>query len=263
MRKILIVDDETISRKSLKGIVSWNDLGYEIVGEAANGKAALVLTEELRPDVIFADITMPVMNGIELIRRLKDAGNPAKIIILSCHEDFNYVRDALRLGAVDYLLKHTLETSDILAITARLNNIFKNEQAEGGITDLLEREVWNGFISEIGMGSDSGRCSLKVRQAMQYIRVNYSKPLSLDSIAAHTGISRIYLSQIFKKETDINISDFILKYRIALAKRLLKSSGCRIYEIADKVGFSNPRYFSRVFRWIIGMSPQEYKDHSE
>jgi YesN/AraC family two-component response regulator len=263
MRKILIVDDEPIPRKNLKNIVSWSDLGYEIVGEATNGKTALALVEKLRPDVIFTDITMPVMNGIEFIHRLKEAGNPAKIVILSCHEDFNYAREVLRLGAMDYLLKHTFEATDILSITAKLDLVFKNEQRGDNKINLLEQDVWTHFISMIGLEIDFGCYSQKTRQAIKYIQANYSKSITLDSIASYAGISRIYLSQTFKKETGINISDFILKYRIAMAQQFLKLGRCRIYEIADQVGFYNPRYFSRVFRQITGTSPREYKNHSE
>jgi YesN/AraC family two-component response regulator len=262
MRRILIVDDESIPRKMLKSIVSWNELGYEVAGEAANGKTALALAEELRPDVIFADITMPVMNGIELIRRLKEKGNPAKIVILSCHEDFNYVREALRLGAVDYLLKHTLKPADILGIAARLDIVYKNEFSKDEAGERLEQEAWDCFISE-GKEIDPGRYSQKVRKAVEYIRTNRHKPATLDSIATYAGISRIYLSQIFKKETGINISDFILKYRIAVARQFLKSGSYRIYEIAEKTGFASPRYFSHVFRIITGMSPQKYKNYSD
>jgi two-component system response regulator YesN len=186
MKKILIVDDEPIPRKILRGIVSWNNFGYEIVGEAANGKAALALVEKFCPDVIFADITMPVMNGIEFIRRLREMNNPAKIIILSCHEDFNYVREALRLGAVDYLLKHTLEVADILSLVAKLTLVFNNEQKENKGINHLEQVVWGRFISE--MKTDLGCCSQKIRRAARYIQENYFSPVTLDSIASYAGI---------------------------------------------------------------------------
>jgi two-component system response regulator YesN len=105
MRKIVLVDDEKWILESLKGTVDWNGLGFEIVGEARNGVEALARIGELLPDAAFVDIRMPGMNGLELIRRLEEADAGVLCVVASGYAEFEYAKEALRHGAVDYCLK--------------------------------------------------------------------------------------------------------------------------------------------------------------
>ena len=82
------------------------------------------IISSLHPDVIITDIKMPVMDGLELLRHLKDINEPAKVIVMSCYDEFDYVREAMRLGAIDYLLKHTYEESDLVELLHKLDSIF-------------------------------------------------------------------------------------------------------------------------------------------
>ena len=146
MKKVFIVDDELLSRQSLKSGIIWENFGYRLCGEAANGKQALELIATLRPDVVFTDIKMPVMDGLELLRQLKAVQNPAKVIVLSCYDEFDYVREALRLGAVDYLLKHTCEETDLAALLKRLDSIFRKELTAGEGLRVLRQEILHKLI---------------------------------------------------------------------------------------------------------------------
>ncbi len=103
--KILIVDDEGIIVEALAAIVRASDLAFEAVLEAYDAKTALTLIEDERPQIILTDIRMPGMTGIELVRRLHQEGNPAKVIILSAYREFDYAQQALAHGACDYLVK--------------------------------------------------------------------------------------------------------------------------------------------------------------
>lgn len=103
-RKILVVDDHLIIREGLKLIFETEE-DYEVVGEAENGDKALVLIEELEPDVVLMDLNMPKRGGLEAIRSLKEKNNPVPVIILTTFNDFNLIREGLSLGAKGYLLK--------------------------------------------------------------------------------------------------------------------------------------------------------------
>jgi two-component system response regulator YesN len=116
--KVLIVDDEMVVRVGIKSIIDWNQNSFELVGEAANGVTALRMIERNPPDVVLTDIKMPEMDGLELIRRIKEAGYPTKIIVLSSYNDFDLVKQAMKLGASDYLLKMKM-TKDSLEETLR------------------------------------------------------------------------------------------------------------------------------------------------
>ncbi|WP_151734698.1 response regulator transcription factor [Paenibacillus tengchongensis] len=103
--KVLLVDDEPIILRSLKVAIPWEELGLRIVGEARNGEAALKLIEEHAPHIIISDIRMPVIDGIALMKEVLPRSSRLIFIFISGYGEFEYAREALRLGAFDYLLK--------------------------------------------------------------------------------------------------------------------------------------------------------------
>ena len=115
--RILLADDHAILRRGLKALLD-READMEVVGEAADGRETLKQVEELRPDVVVLDITMPNLNGIEAARQIQAKGWGTAIIILSMHSDEGYVLRALRAGAKGYLLKDTVEAELIRAIQA-------------------------------------------------------------------------------------------------------------------------------------------------
>jgi len=115
--RILIVDDQSLFRESLHAYLSMQK-EYEVVGEAVNGEEALRLTGVHRPDVILMDVRMPMLDGVEATRLLHDAHPECKIIMLTTFDDDEYVFEALRNGAVGYLLKDTSAEKLLEAVRA-------------------------------------------------------------------------------------------------------------------------------------------------
>jgi two-component system response regulator YesN len=116
MCKVLIVEDEYITRQGIQNMIDWNAEGFEIVGEACNGKDALELVEKFNPHIVLTDIVMPVMNGLELERSMRSKYPEIQMVVLSSYSDFDYVRDSFQSGAVDYILKPTLNPLSLLKI---------------------------------------------------------------------------------------------------------------------------------------------------
>ena len=114
MYRILIIDDEPIVKIALRSILPWEEHGFSICGTASNGMEAMSLIEKQQPDVIITDLKMPEMDGLELIRTLKEKNYPGEILVLSNYEDFDSVRSALLLGAADYLLKIKISPDTLL-----------------------------------------------------------------------------------------------------------------------------------------------------
>lgn len=103
--RVIIIDDEVWTREVIRSLGDWEQLNLEIVGEASDGEYGIELIRQLKPDLVITDINMPKMNGLKLISEMRHAGSEAQVIIISGHDDFDYIRSALKLGVSDYLLK--------------------------------------------------------------------------------------------------------------------------------------------------------------
>lgn len=112
--KVLIVDDELLIRKGIKHSINWGKEGFQIIGEATNGEEAFDLIETFRPHIVITDMVMPVMDGVELTKAIKEDYPQIEIIILSSFGDFEYVRSTFQLGISDYILKPQMEGADLL-----------------------------------------------------------------------------------------------------------------------------------------------------
>ncbi|MCR5746965.1 MAG: response regulator [Lachnospiraceae bacterium] len=113
MLKVLIVDDEYIMRQGLKHMIDWEGEGYVIAGEATNGDEALKLLKELKPDIIICDVVMPVLDGVDFTDAVHGMYPSLQIIILSGYDNFEYVKQTLMNGVVDYILKPTLTPEEL------------------------------------------------------------------------------------------------------------------------------------------------------
>ena len=114
--KVLIVDDDYMARTHIKSLVNWNKEGFEICGEAANGKAAIEIIDKKAPDIVITDMSMPVFDGASLIKHLEQNYPDIKAIAVSGYDDFDYVRKSMKSGAIDYLLKHKLDSPTLMEV---------------------------------------------------------------------------------------------------------------------------------------------------
>lgn len=139
MKKLVIADDDFLVRAYLKQMIPWEEKGFVIAGDAKNGEEAWKLIEREHPSLLITDICMPVCDGLSLIKKVKEAGIPSHILVLSCHDDFDYVRQAMQLGIDDYLLKTELSPEKLEAFLEK-HLAKETPAAEAGIsTDDLVR----------------------------------------------------------------------------------------------------------------------------
>ncbi len=115
--RVLVADDHTIVRTGIRHVLE-SEAEFQVVGEAGNGAEAVSLAEELAPDVVLLDISMPDQSGLEVAARIREAASPARILILSMHNNAEYVVESVRAGAQGYLLKDTAATELREAIRA-------------------------------------------------------------------------------------------------------------------------------------------------
>jgi len=127
MLKVLIVEDEMIVRINLATLINWEKNGFVICGEAANGKEAIEKIEKHRPHIVIMDVVMPIMDGIELSCYISRKYKNIKMIVLSSYGEFDYVRETLKNGAVDYILKHSLNPSALLDVLNKAKTQIEEE----------------------------------------------------------------------------------------------------------------------------------------
>lgn len=127
--KILLVDDEPLMRVALTSLLDYEAHGFEICGTAANGREALRLIEQEHPEIVITDLKMPVMDGLELIREVQARNLLCKVLVISNYSDYELVREALKLGAVDYLLKINIQESSLLQQLEALRKLIMQDKA--------------------------------------------------------------------------------------------------------------------------------------
>jgi two-component system response regulator YesN len=116
MYKVLIVDDELLVRVGLKTTIDWEANGFKVVAEASNGEQGFDQYKKHMPDVIITDIKMPKKDGLWLVEEIRKENHHAKILVLTCYDEFSYARRALKIGADDYILKSEIEDEELVAI---------------------------------------------------------------------------------------------------------------------------------------------------
>jgi two-component system response regulator YesN len=126
--RVLIVDDDKLVRKGLISSMPWRDFGMEVVGEANNGENALKIMEDHPVDLLMTDLAMPIMSGIELMRIVRRQYPSVEIVVLSMHQDFEYVQEALRLGAIDYIAKFQLEREQFESVLGRIVQLLERKE---------------------------------------------------------------------------------------------------------------------------------------
>lgn len=125
----------------------------------------------------------------------------------------------------------------------------------------VEMYIHSLFLDLLAGKSGGGASySFIVKKSISFIQQNYTKNINLSDAAVNAEVSHSYLSFIFKQETGINFNTWLSKYRVEEAKKLLQNTNLRIYQVAEKIGFSNPYYFSKVFKEFAGMSCKEFRD---
>lgn len=350
---ILLVEDDYLIRQGLKKIILNLSDQFNVELEASNGKEALEILKKNKADLVITDVKMPQMDGIALVKKLSELYPELSIVMLSGYNDFEYVRQSLKSGALDYLNKpvetaelkklldsfvasqklvyfygdgileynsisyqtdealkkqfqelhsavesvdnvhicHTIDTIGTIIKEAHLEpsiakSIFINlymkfehfyqhylHQAMDTSSyaqhinrlDRLETilDYCQTFYCELAhsIGEAMSHDDTQLIQVIKrYVAEHYREQITLSVLSKISYTSSSYLCNQFKTKTGQNIMNYVNLVRIDHAKKLLKDIRLKTYQIAELVGYSDPTYFSRVFKSIVGMSPSEYRN---
>ncbi|MFW5629543.1 MAG: response regulator transcription factor [Acetivibrio ethanolgignens] len=432
--KVLLVDDEMIAIKMLKKLIPWGELGLELMGYAKDGNEAYQMVLKEMPDIIITDIRMGNMDGLQLVERVFNLSKNVKILLTSAYADFDFAKEAIRLGCSDYILKPVDEDELEEALRKMIEDI-RGKQNERKLIDRSEKQLWMlelykymkssshankalkykkdydfdfldyivfliqrdsssideyintssiemlqekyvlhilervvgeeykkkflffdyeddtwilivektaaeemmdtgrrlaevlqeelnlnvlfcfstqgksleelpdlygqvkslqkyafyigdekilGYnyncvgaeieqIREIGAKREAEysikqkeketkkKFSKPVEESLQFIEANYNKNLSLDEICENVAVSKNYFCYLFKRELGVSLWNYLTQIRLGQAKRLLEETDLKTYEIAFEVGYDNPSYFSKIFKKLESVTPNEYR----
>lgn len=237
MLNVYIADDEVWITLGLKKLLERIDIDTVVVGTANNGLMAKEEIGVFKPDVVFTDIRMPGLSGLELLQAIPEVSPESKVVIITGFAEFSYAQEALKHRAYDYLLKPIKEEE-----LERVLKTIVAERGESGETQKTER-VSDRMIDNV----------------IAEIRAHYTEDISLTSLAARYSISTGHLSKIIKEHLQVNFSDYIAALRMQRAKELLADDSLSIERIAEIVGYDDYFYFTKVFKKVEGISPSKYR----
>ncbi|MDR0406371.1 MAG: response regulator [Clostridiales bacterium] len=232
--RIYIADDDRLVRQGLSAMILRDLSDVEIVGEAASGQAAIAEISALMPDVVITDVKMPDIDGVQLTALITKLGGGIRTIILSGHNDYDYVRQSMKNGAIDYLLKPVIKTE--------LFSLLRSIQSHPGEHTFQH----------------SKEIPSNVKNAQNYIKQHYAEKLTLEIVANSVHLHPSYLSELFTTHIGTSFSAYTMEIRIDRAKELLLGTQYKISSICEMVGY-DMMSFSRAFKHITGVSPAQYR----
>lgn len=240
---VIIAEDEKLIAQNIAKHIETENPRFRVSGIYSNGEDALEAIRKDPPAVVFTDISMPVMTGLELAKTIHQTMSYVRCVIITGYAEFEYAREALHYGVEDYLLK-PLDTSE-------LHKVLKN-------LELSLRSI-SSSVKE-NRGSESSLAPEEiVHLVKEYIKDNYAKDLDLNTIADNLGFSSSYLTKVFNRCDQTTPSKYIRSYRMGIAKQLLNDKDLTIQEVAAAVGYNDPFHFSKSFKQTFGISPTDYR----
>ena len=226
MKRILLADDESAPGEIIKYFIRTHELPLQVMGESSDGDSTVQAIHKLRPDIVFLDIEMPGMNGLQVMEQIgREYTGNISFIIITAFDSFAYAQQALRMGAKDFLLKPVMY-----------------EQ----FCETMKRVIGYRY-------SDNP----SFNQLLEYIDVHYNEELNLASCAAVLSMSQSNVARFFKKYLDTSFTAYLNEVRMRYARDFLKA-GYPIKKAADMAGYNNLNYFYKIFKNKYQMTPKEY-----
>jgi two-component system response regulator YesN len=142
--KVVFIDDERLVRQLLINCVDWDNLGYEVAGDSPGGRHALDMVASVRPDLVFVDICMPIMDGIELSGKIMKALPDTHIIVVTGHQEFNYARESIKVGVTDFLLK-PINPKEIAVAALKAKEAILQAESERKEVEELKQRMENNY----------------------------------------------------------------------------------------------------------------------
>lgn len=250
MYKLLLVDDEKQITEGLKCLLNWEEFRITEIKTANSYEEALEIGAVYKPDIAILDVRLLNKYGFDLHKQLKEQQPEMCSIMISGYDEFEYVRKAMRQGVVDYLLK-PIDRRELRKTLERLIV----ERLHGELQQMKDSNMYDEVLQ-----TDLQNLSRLVQKIIRVVHEDYGKSLNLTMLAETMEVSSGYLGKIFLRETNMKFSQYLMQYRMSVAKELIKNTDEKISYIAQKVGYSNMNYFYTHFQSCYEKSPKEFRN---
>lgn len=272
MYRVLLVDDEQIERMALAKKIDRYYGDKVDIYHAVNGREAVAMCGEQKNDIVIMDISMPEMNGVMAAKYIRKMDDECSIIFLSAYDDFEYARNAIKVRALDYLLK-PCDMNDLLAVMDTAlqkldkENVF-NGNSISGKEQNKETEICGSNANNVRENrpkrTDNVRNSdeqTTIKYLKEYVENNYIYDISMQEAAEEMGYSDAYFSKLFKQYFNQNFTAYLTEYRIKKAKELFSNTNHSIKDISRMVGYTDSNYFAKIFKRLVGEIPSKYREN--
>jgi len=250
LHRILIAEDEEIARRALRLACEKSGCPIKVVFEAATGRQVIEAISKVQPDIILMDVVLPGIDGLAATRYVHKLYPATKVAIISAYDKFDYAQEALRAGAVDYLLK-PVRSAQLVALLEKLCADLDAEDARK-ILSLEENTDAPGY-------EQRSPHYTALKRAEAYIAENYARALTLEQVAAQATMAPTYFSRVFKQELGYTFTEYLTRVRIEEAKRLLRTTTLPVADIGYAVGYQGLNYLTEIFKSVEGITPGAYR----
>lgn len=253
MYRVLLVDDEQIERMALAKKIDRYYGDKVNIYHAVNGREAVDMCSEHKNDIIIMDISMPEMNGVMAAKYIRQIDDKCSIIFLTAYDDFEYARNAIKIRALDYLLK-PCDINDLLAVMDMAIQKLDRECDFKGNTKENKPERKRENVKNFDEQTT-------IKYLREYVENNYTFDISMQEVAEDMGYSDAYFSKLFKQYFNQNFTAYLTEYRIKKAKELLTDTNNSIKDISRMVEYEDSNYFAKIFKRIVGEIPSKFREN--
>ncbi|MCL2217102.1 MAG: response regulator [Defluviitaleaceae bacterium] len=236
MYRIFFVDDEPLVLESFMSRAIFLECGFVNIGHCTNSLEAVKAITEAQPEIVFSDLKMPGLNGIELMEKLRESGYIGEFVIVSAYSEFQQVRQFFTMDGFDYLTKPVSE-HDLQDLLEKLGRkLAANQEHEKNETT-----------------------SPELNMITLYLRKHLADKHTLESIGSKFNMKPNFICNLFSRHMETTCTAYLTNIRMEAAALLLKTSTKPVKEIAIACGYRDYFYFCRVFRSIYSCTPTDYR----
>ena len=244
---VLIIDDNDDLRKILENLLSKK---YEVIS-AENGQEGLIKSKQYGPDIILADVMMPIMDGLSFTREVKSDKmlDHIPIVLLTAKADQESINEGLRAGAEGYLTK-PFDDDEVLS---RLDNLIS-------LKDKLKKKYGVSILTRMDKNKNDSQWGF-ISELNQIITENLgNEKFGIPELCSHLNTNHVTLNKKIKSLTGVTSSNYIKKFRLKVAYNLIVETDLHINEVSYKIGISDPTYFTKLFKTEYDILPSRLRE---